>query len=404
MKTLIMPESGYYQLYIGASNYNNAVLYASTEAVDTEEQKGIMAHFKKAPMDTTIGKPIYDERYTLSLSSVWQVEVQGTQMSFRSVANGLYLQKNLDNGEKVQLAHGQVFFDVQADGLKNGESYNFIVGQDSVSGDALYANINSSAGSDGGQLVSWNSAGGKDNSTFRMKEVKLEDFEYGVNFFGLGKNVTKFFTLPYDAVYYDYSADGYGQLFEPIGFFELEPNLKAMYFKQLADDTEIKAGQAYLVRTRGEETVLRIDLLETVSSIDAFNYCYEPVAYNGINSTIFTTEIGNDYGVFGYGGLIVPSSNSENEEGEVEVATIAPFSGYIAAGEMTQLNEVPTSEDLKIVRLVTRYSADGLNAIEGVETVETTNTGVYTLSGVRLNSTKNLPAGIYIINGKKVVK
>ena len=404
MKTLIMPESGYYQLYIGAANYNNAVLYASTEAVDTEEQKGIMAHFKKAPMDTTIGKPIYDPHYTSSLSSVWQVEVQGTQMSFRSVANGLYLQKNLDNGTKVQLAPGQVFFDVQADGVKNGELYNFVVGQDSVSGDALFANINSSADSDGGQLVSWNSAGGADNSTFRMKEVKLEDFEYGGNFFVLGKNATKFITLPYDAFWVTY--EGYGKLFEPIGFFELEPNLKAMYFKEVADETEIKAGQAYLVRTRGEETILRIDLEETVSSIDAINYSYEPVAYNGIQGTIFTTEIGNDYGVFGYGGLIVPSANTENEEGEVEVATIAPFSGYIAAGEMTQLDAVPTTskDGPKIVRLVTRYSADGLNAIEGVETVETTNTGVYTLSGVRLNSTQNLPAGIYIINGKKVVK
>lgn len=402
MKTLIMPESGYYQLYIGAANYNNAVLYASTEAVNTEEQKGVMAHFKKAPMDTTIGKPIYDPHYTSSLSSVWQVEVQGTQMSFRSVANGLYLQKNLGNGTKVQLAPGQVFFDVQADGVKNGELYNFVVGQDSVSGNTLFANINSSADSDGGQLVSWHSATGADNSTFRMKEVKLEDFEYGQNFFVLGKNVTKFITLPYDAYWATY--EGYGKLFEPIGFLELEPNLKAMYFKEVADYTEIKAGQAYLVRTRGEESVLRIDLEETVSSIDAINYSYEPVAYNGIQGTIFTTEIGNDYGVFGYGGLIVPSANTENEEGEEVVATIAPFSGYIAAGGMTQLNEVPTSEDLKIVRLVTRYSADGLNAIEGVETIETTNTGVYTLSGVRLNSTKNLPAGIYIINGKKVVK
>ena len=69
---------------------------------------------------------------------------------------------------------------------------------------------------------------------------------------------------------------------------------------------------------------------------------------------------------------------------------------------MPVLDAAPAGDD--VVKILTKLDIENLNAIEGVEVVETAKTGIYTLSGVRLNSTQNLPAGIYIINGKKVVK
>ena len=44
------------------------------------------------------------------------------------------------------------------------------------------------------------------------------------------------------------------------------------------------------------------------------------------------------------------------------------------------------------------YSADGITAV--IDNRKADN-NIYTISGVRMNSLKNLPAGLYIIGGKK---
>ena len=51
------------------------------------------------------------------------------------------------------------------------------------------------------------------------------------------------------------------------------------------------------------------------------------------------------------------------------------------------------------------YRLDG-NEVTGIEAVEAANENavIYTISGVRVNAEKgNLPKGLYIVNGKKVL-
>ena len=53
--------------------------------------------------------------------------------------------------------------------------------------------------------------------------------------------------------------------------------------------------------------------------------------------------------------------------------------------------------------LTEEYTLDDMNGVELIESDAAAN-GVYSITGVRMgNSTENLPAGIYIVNGKKLV-
>ena len=396
LKSMNMPANGYYQIRIDAADYVEAILYASTDAVDTEEKNGLMARFSKPEIVDEY--PVDDVNYTASVSSIWYLE-QGAdnKVAVRSLSNGLYLQSNLRRGNKVQLAPEKVYLDLQADGLTHGDAYNFVVGTDSVSGNTLYCNINSSADSKTGELVSWDSAAGQDNSTFRLEEVNLAQFANGKNNFVMAANATKFMTFAYDCKYFYQTA----KIYEALGFYEGE-EANYVYFQQLPAGSDIVAGQGYLVKAGEGNEILTLQFEAKEINGDMFNYSYEAKSMNGLTGTIFTTEVGAKYGVIGFGGAITATANTTNDEGEEVPATIAPFSGYIDGNTLPVLDAAPEGAD--VVRISTKLDINGLNAIEGVEVVETAKAGVYTISGVRLNSAKNLPAGIYIINGKKVIK
>ena len=319
-------------------------------------------------------------------------------MLFRS-----YLQPVLAQSNFVQMTPEKAWLEVQADGLVNGGNFNIILGSDTVpatKGRALYANINSSADAKFGTLISWGSASGSDNSSLKFEEVDLADFAFGENIFVLGNNKTQFFTLPYDAVMYGQSA----KVCEVVGYYEdPETNEKAIYFKNIQEDAaEIKGGQAYLVQTDSETDFLTVSFEEEeVTGFENFNYTYEAKEVNGLQATIFSEKVADNYGILNLANRIVATETTE-ENGEQVLVTIAPLAGYINTKNMPTLEAAPEGEEyVKIVSLVAK---DGLTAIEGVEVAPAAKAGVYTISGVRLNSAKNLPAGIYVINGKKVVK
>lgn len=400
LKSLNMPAEGYYQIRIDAANYAEALLYASTDAVDTEEKNGLMARFSKGDGSVAEGDYTDDDRFAGSVASVWYLEKgQDNTVAIRSVSTGLYLQNNLSQGTKVQLTPEKVYFPLQADGLKNGMSYNFIVGTDSVSGSTLYGNINSGAGSKSGELVSWGSAAGADNSTFRFDEVALEEYAYGKQNFVIGQNATKFMTFLYDCVY-KFADNPNSKIYEVAGFVAGEET-NYIYFKALPYGATLEAGQGYLVKTLNDNDMITVTFNDKVVTEDMFQFSYEGKSNNGLTGTIFTTEVGAKYGVIGSTGIAY-TTNKIGEDGEEIPATVTALSAYIDGNTLPVLDAAPEGDDY--ISIICKFGIESLNAIEGVEVVETAKTGVYTISGVRLNSTKNLPAGIYIINGKKVIK
>lgn len=402
LKSLNMFATGFYQLKMAGGGYEEALMHASRVAADTEEVKGLRAEFAKQTGNVDEGL-VDDENYINSVASVWYFEVgENNKVAIRSLANGLYLQPVLANFNYVQMTPEKAWFEVQADGLKNGGLYNLIVGTDTVpatAGRPLYANINSSTSMQNGYLVSWFGANGGDNSTMKIEEVDLADFSYGANTFVLGNNKTQFFTLPYDAYIFSQEA----AVCEVEGFYtDPETNEKAIYFKKLEDGAKLNAGQAYLVQTTSDIDFLAVELEEeAITGFESFNYSYEPKEVNGLQATIFSEKVADNYGILNLANRIVATETTE-ENGEQVLVTIAPLAGYINTTNMPTLEAAPEGEEyVKIVSLVAK---DGLTAIEGVEVAPAAKAGVYTISGVRLNSAKNLPAGIYVINGKKFVK
>ena len=410
LKSLNMFATGFYQVKMAGGGYEEALLHSSRTAIDTKAiegvcpaVKGLRAEFAKQTGNVDEGL-VDDENYINKVSSVWHFEVgENNKVAIRSLANGLYLQPVLAQSNFVQMTPEKAWLEVQADGLVNGGNYNIILGTDTVpatKGRALYANINSSTDAKFGTLISWASASGSDNSTLKFEEVDLTNFAYGENTFVLGANKTQFFTLPYDAVMYGQSA----KVCVVEGYFEdPETGEKAIYFKNIQEDgAEIKAGQAYLVQTDSEADFLTVSFEEEeVTGFDNFNYSYEAKEVNGLQATIFSAQVGPKFGILNLANRVVATENTE-ENGEVVETTVAPLAGYINTTNMPTLDAAPEGEEyVKIVSLVAK---DELNAIEGVEVAPAAKAGVYTISGVRLNSAKNLPAGIYVINGKKVVK
>ena len=402
LKTLVMPESGYYQIRVDAANYKDAILHTGRNAADTKDKKGLRADFAKLMMQVTDGDTTYvdNPQFTNSISSVWYVKVgEDNKLSIRSLGNGLYAQPCLAQSGKIQLAQEEAEITLQADGLRNGGIYNFIVGTDTVSGKTLYFNINSQANSTVGDLVAWGSAGGGDNSTFRLEPVSLEDFMYGENYFYVTAGADQFITFPYDAMYYQQPDDV--KLYEVAGYYDGEEN-KAIYFNPIETGTQLVAGTPYLLRAGADAKYVKYEFEQTTVAESDFNYSYESKNVNGLVSTIFSTEVAPKFGVIdGLTRMIVSTKNTVTN-GEEKQATIAPLSAYIDGNSLPILDAAPANPDA--VMITTKLGIEGLNAIEGVEVVETAKTGVYTISGVRLNSAKNLPAGIYVINGKKVVK
>ena len=400
LKSLNMPANGYYQIRIDAAAYAEALLYSATDAVDTEEVNGLMARFSKGDGSVAEGDYTDDARFAGSVASVWYLEKgQDNTVAVRSVASGLYLQNNLRQGNKVQMTPEKVYLPLQADGLKNGMSYNFILGTDTVSGATLYGNINSTSGSKSGELVSWGSAAGADNSTFRFDEIDLSEFAYGKQNFVIGANATKFMTFLYDAVY-TYGDNTDAKVYEVEGYLAGEES-NYIYFKQVPYGSTLEAGQGYLVKTFNGSDMFTTSLAAKNVTEDMFNISYEAKSYNGLTGTIFTTEVGPKYGIIGSTGIAY-TTNKIGSEGEEIPATIPALSAYIDGNSLPVLEAAPEGEEY--ISILCKFGLESLNAIEGVEVVETAKSGVYTLSGVRLNSAKNLPAGIYIINGKKVVK
>lgn len=404
LKTLVMPASGYYQIRVDAANYKDAILHSGRNAADTKEVKGLRADFAKKVMaingtDTTY---VDNENFSKAVSSVWYVKVgQDNKLSIRSLATGLYAQPCLRRGNNIQFTQNEVEIALQADGLKNAEQYNFVVGTDTASGKTLYFNINSTTASQVGDLVSWDSAAGGDNSTFRLEPVSLEDFAYGANYYPVTAGTNQFLTFIYDTPFFAQKA----KVYEVAGYYvegEGETAEKAIYFTPVAVGTTLTAGTPYLIRTEAGTNYFKTQWSKKTIAESDFVYGYEGKDVNGLVGTIFTTEVAPKFGVLGFGGMITSTASTTNAEGEEVLHKVAPLSAYINGNNLPVLDAAPAGDD--VVKILTKLDIENLNAIEGVEVVETAKTGIYTLSGVRLNSTQNLPAGIYIINGKKVVK
>ena len=403
VKTLTMPEVGqYFRIRSSAletNQFHNSIIYARG---GDDNKQGIVPGLARR-----IGNA--DEGYAdnaaiaASINALWVIEeVRDNTAAIRNVGTGLYLQSLTQvNNQHAVLAAEKAFVSMQADGMKRGGNFNFIMGTDTTSGKTLYMNT---MGSD--YLCGWNSAAGTDHSSFRLEEASLGEFTYGAYSLIVGEDAYKAITLPVDAKYI--AADAY--VYQVEGYCAADSTL---YFAPIAEGENIAAGTPMFVITKGDgvDAVTFYTALdtETLSSMDDLKFGYESKDVNGFVSTVFSDNIADGKLFFTSFGTLAAAESTTNSDGTVTATRSASFSGYVNHANVPAIDEAPAGFDAD--DLTTGYGVFVAKAlmtgIEGVQ-VEVENAatkgGVYTISGVRLNSTKNLPAGLYIINGKKVIK
>ena len=142
----------------------------------------------------------------------------------------------------------------------------------------------------------------------------------------------------------------------------------------------------------------------------SINFALYNFAFAGMN---LGDIILNNVGVKSEGNLVKFNDEKPVElsflNGIIEAtAKINPATSYIEGDKIVaNLDVVWTNADAPTpiyVRFIGKKKA--ATGIDNIATQQTANEGIYTLNGVcvNANSLKNLPSGIYIVNGKKMVK
>ena len=232
-----------------------------------------------------------------------------------------------------------------------------------------------------GPIVNWSSAGGNSNFTFESASDVFEGF-YAVD---VTPGRMQVMTLPFT---FD------GSFSEPLPYKVLGKTTEAdgTYVQLAAYDGEVPAGTPFVLQADANTAqmmvgLVQFDALEFATTAD---YNYEVVNANGLVGAL--TEV-----VPGAGnGLLLD-----------DMIKITDGSTQVGAGSGYFMDNIPDTDE---VGELTLFIDGVINAIGGVETGEAENVDVYTLSGVKLRSnvkaadaTKGLPAGLYIVGGKKVL-
>ena len=305
------------------------------------------------------------------LGAYWKLTKVAGGYTYQNLYTGLYLAPKEEKGTRVMsLRKAPYTLDLRY--AKTPGCFNLVADTADVQGkEHIY--VNAEPGSK--NLVLWNEANGKDNSAFSFKEAKsqLEDALQAEFSLPIKKGVAQIITLPIAA------DPGANNFYTVIG---QDANNRIQLKKH---EGTLEAGQAYvLIPEAGddESVILLSSKAQTIATLAPVSTPATPV--NGLVPVFETTKVNKDSGVFNADHSKVLLS----EVGE----SVAAGSGYFTKMPMTTETGDKYLETNGTITTVGRVVANGqlVNA-------------VYTLSGVRVKDTKHLPAGLYIVNGKKVV-
>ncbi len=305
------------------------------------------------------------------LGAYWKLTKVAGGYTYQNLYTSLYLAPKEEKGTRVMsLRKAPYTLDLRY--AKTPGCFNLVADTADVQGkEHIY--VNAEPGSK--NLVLWNEANGKDNSAFSFKEAKqqLEDALDAEFSLPIKKGVPQIITLPIAA---DPGANNFNTV---IG---QDANNRIQLKKHTGT---LEAGQAYVLIPEdgdNETVILLSSKAQTIATLAPVSTPATPV--NGLVPVFETTKVNKDSGVFNADHSKVLLS----EVGE----SVAAGSGYFSKMPVTTETGDKYLETNGTITTVGRVVANGqlVNA-------------VYTLSGVRVKDTKHLPAGLYIVNGKKVV-
>ena len=372
-KQLIMPEAGVYRIQ-------------SASAEKTREGRMITAinssresHLKMwgRVLDPN-NKGVYMDEVGFSsvLGAYWDVQKVENGYTLKNVYTGLYAAPKSGQAMMTQSETPYVFSVTFA---KTPGCFNFVIKADDAEAKKIYVNAESD------NLVLWNSAEGQDNSAFKFLPAtedlkKALDPEDGFRVYVQAK-VAQIITLPVNAGF----DPSNGQFYTVIGQ-DAESNI------QLAAvaDKKLNAGQAYIYKPAEKNESNFVTLYPTKDvnmDYTKLNPTHTPgQAVNGLTPVFENTRLKEDSGIFnGDHSLVLLSIQNEG---------VSANTGYF-----DKMPKTDKKGDAAIQAEATITSLGRVVVLNGASA----KSGVYTLSGVRVNNTKHLPAGVYVVNGKKQV-
>ena len=228
-------------------------------------------------------------------------------------------------------------------------------------------------------VVTWSVANGSDNSAFSFEEVDVENAYEGAIHWNVNPSKFTIITLPVDI----YSPEG--NAFSLVG-----RNANNLVLSPI--NGVITGGTPFFFKEEYGESTFNFETVETTVEGLANHTAGEALEVNNLVGTLAPiSELNVGYGILYQGATIVDSKAHEG---------VANNSGYI------NINVPATEETSDVV-----IPIDGkIDAVTNVVLEKNGDSAVYTLSGVKVRShartasdLKGLPAGIYLIGGKKVL-
>ena len=372
-KQLIMPEAGVYRIQ-------------SASAEKTREGRMITAinssresHLKMwGRVLNPNNKGVYMDEAGFSsvLGAYWDVQKVENGYTLKNVYTGLYAAPKAGQAVMTQSETPYVFSVTFA---KTPGCFNFVIKADDAEAKKIYVNAESD------NLVLWNSAEGQDNSAFKFLPA-TEDLknalnpDYGFKVYVQAK-VAQIITLPVNA---GFDSEN-GQFYTVIGQ-DAESNI------QLAavTDNKLNAGQAYVYKPAEKNESNFVTLYPTKDvnmDYTKLNPTHTPgQAVNGLTPVFENTRLNEESGIFNRDhSLVLLSEPNES---------VAANTGYF--------DKMPVTDKKGDAELKAEDTITSLGRVV-VLNGKAGKAGVYTLSGVRVNNANHLPAGVYIVNGKKQV-
>lgn len=313
-----------------------------------------------------------DEDVKEKLGAYWQVTKVEGGYTYKNLFTGLYLAPNTEKKGDRMVTQSETEYVFALEFAKVAGAFNIVAKKEDVLNEE-HVFLNAQPGG-AYSLVFWNSANGSDNSAFTFVPAETDatdllssGFIYDVPFPGKAQIMT--FPIAIE---------------KEEGFYTVLGQDEQKNIQLKAVTGNLEAGQAYVYKPATEDaTVILTPVAKTVEALAPT--CKEAETVNGLVPTFETIKVQEKNGIFNTDHTKVLLSEP-NE-------SVAANTGYF-----TLMPVVTTPGDAQIEANGIITSINNL-----VVTTKSADKGVYTISGIRVKNAKSLPAGLYIVNGQKVL-
>ena len=310
------------------------------------------------------------------INYLWKItKHEDGSYSFQNVGTGDYLGNPKKNDVRVNMS-----FEADSLNMRSAKAaglFNFVCTD----------NVFYNAQPNSGNLVTWGNASGTDNSAFRIMAMEEAGDVWDGNSIHIDFNnkFAKIASYPYELIGEAYNC----ALYKVLGL-----NKGQLVLQKYSAEEVIPAATPFVVvpnetDENGEAVVAgNLFMPDVFDPLVGMTYTFENGTQGGMTATIRGAE--NVRGGIFFEGNVISAVEGDN---------CAPNSGLF--NEKPNATEVAEGEGI----IKVGFPAELQTGIEDIVIVPN-NSGVYSISGVKVRNNgnlNNLPKGVYIVNGQKVL-